>query len=52
MTSGRPTGEPLRLTREQQELARSLGLSDEEYRAGLMRMNREKQAGFHIDGGR
>jgi len=52
MTSGRPASEPTRLTREQQELARSLGLSDEEYRAGLVRMNREKQAGFHQDGGR
>jgi len=52
MVSGRPTGEPLRLTREQQDIARSLGLSDEEYRAGLRRMNSEKAAGFHTDGGR
>jgi hypothetical protein len=47
MTSGRSPSAPTTLTMEQQQLARSLGISDEEYRQGLLRMNREKQAGMH-----
>jgi len=47
MTSGRPASEPLRLTREEQELARTLGLTDSQYIEGKKRMMAEKAAGLH-----
>jgi hypothetical protein len=50
MSSGRPASTPLHLTQEQRELARSLGLTDEQYRDGLRRMNSEKAAGLHQNG--
>jgi len=46
MTTGRPVGDT-RLTAEQLELARTLGLTPEQYRQGVERMNREKAGGFH-----
>jgi hypothetical protein len=50
MTTGRPMGAPMQLTGEEQALARSLGISDEEYREGKRRMLREKQGGLHPSG--
>jgi hypothetical protein len=50
MTTGRPMGAPMQLTGEEQTLARSLGISDEEYREGKRRMLREKQSGLHPSG--
>src|SRR5262245_5586206 len=49
MSTGRPVGDT-RLTAEQLELARTLGLTPEQYWKGLERMNREKAGGFHQDG--
>jgi hypothetical protein len=50
MANGRPASQPTQLTQEQRELARSLGLTDEQYRDGLRRMNAEKAAGLHQNG--
>src|SRR5262245_38524971 len=46
MSTGRPVGDT-RLTAEQLDLARTLGLTPEQYRQGVERMNREKAGGFH-----
>jgi hypothetical protein len=50
MSSGRPASSPLHLTGEERQLARTLGLTDDQYRKGKERMNREKAGGFHQDG--
>jgi hypothetical protein len=50
MSSGRPQNEPTRLTGEELQLARSLGLSPQQYAAGKERMTREKKAGLHGNG--
>jgi hypothetical protein len=50
-TTGRPQSEPVQLNEEQRQLARTLGISDEEYRQGLARMNREKAGGLHNSNG-
>jgi hypothetical protein len=50
-TTGRPQGTPMQLSEEQRQLARTLGISDEEYRQGLLRMNREKAGGLHNSNG-
>ena len=47
MTTGRSPSEPLRLTAEEQQLARTLGLSDSQYMEGKKRMMAEKAAGLH-----
>jgi len=47
MTTGRSPSEPLRLTAEEQQLARTLGLSDSQYMEGKKRMMAEKAAGMH-----
>jgi hypothetical protein len=50
MSTGRPQSGPTRLTSEELDLARTLKLSPDEYRAGKERMLREKAAGFRPDG--
>jgi hypothetical protein len=45
MSTGRPTNEPTRLTVEEVQLARSLGISEDEYKAQKAKMNRLKAAG-------
>ena len=47
MTSGRALNAPMRLTPEEQQLARTLGLSDNQYMDGKKRMMAEKAAGLH-----
>jgi hypothetical protein len=47
MTSGRALNAPMRLTPEEQQLARTLGLSDSQYMDGKKRMMAEKAAGLH-----
>ena len=49
-STGRPANSPVQLTGEQRQLARTLGLTDDQYRKGVERMNREKAGGFHQDG--
>jgi hypothetical protein len=48
MSTGRPVGR-MTLTREEAELAKSLGLTQQQYLDGKARMIREKQGGFHRD---
>src|SRR5262245_7233962 len=52
MTTGRAPSEPMRLTNEELELARTLKLSPQEYAEGKKRMLREKGEGYHTDAGR
>lgn len=49
-STGRPTSSPVQLTPEEHELARTLGLSPQQYREGKERMQREKAAGLHQNG--
>jgi hypothetical protein len=48
MSTGRPVGR-VSLTREESDLARSLGLTSQQYLDGKARMLREKSGGFHRD---
>jgi hypothetical protein len=48
MSTGRPVGR-LSLSREEADLAKSLGLTQQQYLDGKARMIREKQGGFHRD---
>jgi hypothetical protein len=50
MMSGRPTNEPTRLTGEEIQLAKTLGISPQQYAEGKKRMVREKAAGLHQNG--
>src|SRR5262249_24920784 len=52
MTTGRAPSEPMRLTNEELELARTLKLSPQEYAEGKKRLLREKGEGYHTDAGR
>jgi hypothetical protein len=47
MSTGRPVDGPASLTGEEKQLARTLNLTDEQYRKGKERMLREKAGGFH-----
>jgi hypothetical protein len=47
MSTGRPQGGPTQLSGEERQLAKTLGLTDEQYRKGKERMLREKAGGFH-----
>jgi hypothetical protein len=49
MSTGRPTGSRTTLTREEAELAKSLGITPAQYLEGRARMEREKAGGFHRD---
>jgi hypothetical protein len=51
MSTGRPTNEPVRLTAAQVEIARSLGITEEEYAAQQRRMVAMKRAGVIQDAG-
>jgi hypothetical protein len=48
MSTGRPVGR-VSLSREEAELAKSLGITPQEYLDGKARMMREKAGGFHRD---
>jgi hypothetical protein len=47
MSTGRPQGGPTQLSGEERQLAKTLGLTDDQYRKGKERMLREKAGGFH-----
>jgi hypothetical protein len=50
LSTGRPVGGPMRLSAEEQSLARSLGLTPDEYRVNKQKMIDLKAAGVIVDG--
>lgn len=48
--TGRPQSSPMQLTAEELELARTLGISSQQYIEGKKRMLSEKAGGLHADG--